>query len=65
MDHGSVAGTHYRLYISQKFSAVNIGLAFQELGFEHREVRHVRGYVVVRCKTDEMQQRRGLAATLE
>ena len=51
--------------ISQKLSAVNIGRAFRELGFEQRVVRHVRGYVVVRYTTDEMQQRRKLAAMLE
>ena len=51
--------------ISQKLSAVNIGRAFRELGFEQRVVRHVRGYIVVRYTTDEMQQRRKLAAMLE
>ena len=50
--------------ISQKLSAVYIGRAFRELGFEQKVVRHVRGYVVVRYTAEEMQQRRKLAAMI-
>ena len=50
--------------ISAKLSPVAMGRAFRELGFQHKMIRHVRGYVVVRYKAEEMQQRRLLAAQL-
>lgn len=50
--------------ISQKLSAVNMGRAFRELGFEQRRIKEIRGYLVVRYTAAEMEQRRKLGATL-
>ena len=50
--------------ISQKLSAINMGRAFRDLGFEQKKIQNVRGYVVVRYTAEEMQARRQLAASL-
>jgi len=49
--------------ITQKLSAIALGRAFVELGFERRTFRNVRGYVVVRRSADEMRSLRHAMAS--
>lgn len=49
--------------IMQKLSAVLLGRAFVELGFERKTVHNVRGYIVVRRSADEMRSLRILMAS--
>ena len=50
--------------ITQKLSAIALGRAFVELGFERRTFRNVRGYVVVRRSADEMRSLRHAMASV-
>lgn len=49
--------------ITQKLSAVSLGRAFIEQGFERRTCHNIRGYIVVRRSSDEIRSMRAVLPT--
>jgi len=49
--------------LTQKLSAIMVGRAFKDMGFQSRKSNQVRGYIVVRRSSEEIAQRRQLLAS--